>query len=155
MSCSKCGADNPQGVVACQFCGNSLSTNEVSSAGSLISSTGASLDINVASALAYLFGFISGILFLVIEPYKNNKTVRFHAFQSIFFSVAYVVYQIVYEFFVGFFSFSYNLSKMLDRINIGVSCLYFFMLVFVAVKAYKNIKTSIPVIGELADKQAG
>ena len=38
-------------------------------------------------ALSYLFGWITGLIFLVIEPYKNDKFVRFHAFQSIFLSV--------------------------------------------------------------------
>jgi hypothetical protein len=38
---------------------------------------------NVASALCYVLGLITGILFLVLSPYNQNKTVRFHAFQSI------------------------------------------------------------------------
>ena len=42
------------------------------------SSTG--LDPNLAAALAYLLGFLTGILFLVIE--KDSKFVRFHALQS-------------------------------------------------------------------------
>ncbi|RLC35394.1 MAG: hypothetical protein DRZ76_00230 [Candidatus Nealsonbacteria bacterium] len=36
---------------------------------------------NVAALLSYLFGFITGIIFYVIE--KDNKFVRFHAMQSI------------------------------------------------------------------------
>ena len=39
---------------------------------------------NVASALCYALGFITGILFLVLAPYNQNRMVRFHAFQSIF-----------------------------------------------------------------------
>lgn len=42
------------------------------------SSTG--LDRNLAAALSYLLGFITGIVFLLIE--KNDKFVRFHAMQS-------------------------------------------------------------------------
>src|SRR5215470_14788329 len=46
---------------------------------------------NVAGLLCYILGFITGIIFLVIEPYKNDKFVRFHAFQSIFFSLVSMV----------------------------------------------------------------
>ena len=43
---------------------------------------------NVASALCYLLGLITGIIFLVLTPYNRNPVVRFHAFQSIFLNVA-------------------------------------------------------------------
>ena len=46
---------------------------------------------NVASTLCYALGFITGIIFLVLEPYSKNRVVRFHAFQSIFFSIAAIV----------------------------------------------------------------
>jgi uncharacterized membrane protein len=38
------------------------------------------LDANVAAALSYLFGFVTGAVFLVLE--KNDRFVRFHAMQS-------------------------------------------------------------------------
>src|ERR1019366_5011163 len=46
---------------------------------------------NLAAALCYLLLVLSGILFLVLEPYNRNKTIRFHAFQSIFFWIAMVI----------------------------------------------------------------
>ncbi len=39
---------------------------------------------NVASALCYFGGVVTGIIFLILAPYNQNKLVRFHAFQSIF-----------------------------------------------------------------------
>src|ERR1700722_3762893 len=45
---------------------------------------------NMAGALCYLFGFITGILFLVLAPYNQNREIRFHAFQSIFLNIAWV-----------------------------------------------------------------
>lgn len=42
--------------------------------------TSTGLDANLAAALSYLVGFVSGIIFLVVE--KENKFVRFHAMQS-------------------------------------------------------------------------
>ena len=43
--------------------------------------TSTGLKENVAGVLCYVLGWITGILFLILEP--NNKFVRFHAFQSI------------------------------------------------------------------------
>ena len=43
--------------------------------------TSTGLDENVAGLLCYILGWITGIVFLVIEP--DNKFVRFHALQSI------------------------------------------------------------------------
>ncbi len=45
---------------------------------------------NVAGALTYLAGFITGLVFMLTEPYKSNSFIRFHAFQSIFFNVAWI-----------------------------------------------------------------
>ena len=53
-------------------------------------SSGIGLSDNGASTLAYAFGFITGIVFLVLEPYNRSKTVRFHALHSIFFNVAWI-----------------------------------------------------------------
>ncbi len=40
------------------------------------SHTNAALHANVAAALAYLAGIITGILFLVIEPYRRDRVIR-------------------------------------------------------------------------------
>jgi uncharacterized membrane protein len=43
--------------------------------------TSIGLDANLAAALSYLVGFVSGIVVLVLE--KDNRFVRFHALQSV------------------------------------------------------------------------
>src|ERR1700726_260529 len=48
----------------------------------------AGMEENMASALCYLLGWLTGVIFLVMAPYNQNKTIRFHAFQSIFLNVA-------------------------------------------------------------------
>jgi uncharacterized membrane protein len=55
--------------------------------------TDSGLAPNVAGALAYVLGPLTGILFLVVE--KSNTFVRFHAAQSIVFSVAWIAVSIV------------------------------------------------------------
>jgi len=44
--------------------------------------TSTGLKENLASFLCYLLGWVTGLVFILIE--KENKTVRFHAMQSIF-----------------------------------------------------------------------
>src|SRR5678809_492310 len=55
------------------------------------SSTG--LDENIAALLSYVFGWVSGLIFFLIE--KESRLVRFHAMQSILFNVLIAVVGIV------------------------------------------------------------
>ena len=51
----------------------------------------AGLEENMACALCYVLGLLTGVLFLVLEPYSRNRLIRFHAFQSIFLNIAWIV----------------------------------------------------------------
>jgi len=111
---------------------------------------------NVAGALAYVLGLITGIVFLVIEPHKDDKFVRFHAFQSIFFHVGAIVFWIVWVvfsamlgYFIGFLAVAMWGLGML--IGLGILGLW----IFCMYKAYNNERFMIPFIGNLAAKQAG
>jgi len=112
---------------------------------------------NVAGLLTYILGFITGIIFLVIEPYKNDKFVRFHAFQSIFFNVAIIVFWIAYMIVVSILSFvTLGLIAMvmgLVGFLIWLAILAYW--IFLMYKAYNNQLYKIPFIGDLAAKQAG
>jgi uncharacterized membrane protein len=48
--------------------------------------TSIGLDQNIAGALCYLFGWVTGLVFYLIE--KDNSFVRYHAMQSIWFGAA-------------------------------------------------------------------
>ncbi|CAM3890529.1 DUF4870 domain-containing protein [Alkalicoccus chagannorensis] len=58
--------------------------------------TSSGLTQNVAAVLAYVLGFITGLIFLFLE--KDNKFVRYHAMQSIVLSVAFFVLSTVLGF---------------------------------------------------------
>jgi uncharacterized membrane protein len=109
---------------------------------------------NMVGALCYLAGWITGVIFLVIEPYKNDKFVRFHAFQSIFFNVALIPVYIVFMI-LGF---------VLGAIHLGLLLLPLWLILIVGIfggwlflmwKAYNNEQFKLPIIGDLAAKQAG
>lgn len=109
---------------------------------------------NVAGLLCYVFGWVTGLIFLLIEPYKNEKFVRFHAFQSIFFNVA----------LIGVYIILAILGVILGIIHLGLLLIPLWLIVWVGilgtwillmVKAYGNQTFKLPIIGELAAKQAG
>jgi len=110
---------------------------------------------NVAGLLTYILGFITGIIFLVIEPYKNDKFVRFHAFQSIFLSAVWIIFRIVWGSIVmgmiwGPFS---ALWALLGLISMLISLAFLACVLFLMYKAYNNERFKLPIIGELAAKQ--
>jgi uncharacterized membrane protein len=107
----------------------------------------AGLTDNVAGALCYLVGFITGIVFLVLEPYKNNKFVRFHAFQSIFFTVAWLVINVA----VGMLSIMTHgiFALLLPLVYLAL----FLAWLYIMYTAFNGKKIKLPVIGDLAEKQ--
>jgi uncharacterized membrane protein len=118
---------------------------------------GTAMTSNVAGLLCYILGFITGIIFLVIEPYKNDKFVRFHAFQSIFFNVALIVFWIAYMIvasILGFVSLGL-LAMVMGLVGLLISLAVLVYWIFLMYKAYNNEIYKIPFIGDLAAKQAG
>ena len=115
----------------------------------------AGLEENVVAAVCYVGFVLTGILFLVIEPYNHNPTVRFHAFQSIFFWLAVIIGGMVLSMvsfvilalpFVGWIiSFLLSLAYWLGALVLWLYLMY---------KAYNRERVVLPVIGPWAEKQA-
>ena len=115
----------------------------------------AGLDENIACALCYLIGLLTGILFLVLEPYSKNRLIRFHAFQSIFFNVAWIVVLIA----LSIVSFALMpipfLGAMLSIVlHLGAWLGFLILWLMLMYKAYSRERWVLPVIGPLAEKQA-
>ena len=113
---------------------------------------------NAAAALCYLLGIITGIVFLVLAPYNQNKTIRFHAFQSIFLWVAscviWVGWSIVHAI---IFSVTYYAGGFFSLVHLLSSLIYlliFLLWVYMIVSAYQGKKVVLPIIGQLAQQQA-
>jgi uncharacterized membrane protein len=157
--CSKCGSEVSEGASFCSACGSPASatgaqaTPPVPPIPAGVAGTG--LSSNVAAALSYLAGFITGIIFLVVEPYRRDKFVRFHALQSIGFSVAIVILKIVWSMIVsiGFMSLGFLFAIIgLVGFLLWLAVIVFWL--FLMYKAYNNETYMIPEIGEWASKQA-
>ena len=104
------------------------------------SSTG--MNENLAALLSYVLGFITGIRFFVIE--KESKFVKFHAMQSILVSAALMVLSFV----LGFIPFIGWIALIL------LGPVSFVLWILLMVKAYKYVWFKLPVVGDIAEKQA-
>lgn len=112
------------------------------------------MDENVASALAYVP--IIGLIFLIIEPYNKNRTIRFHAFQSLFYAIFWFLVNIglliVDGIMISIFPFGmWRLWLALTRL---VHLALLVGLIIMAVKAYQRQRFVAPVIGPMAERQA-
>jgi uncharacterized membrane protein len=113
--------------------------------------TAAGMTDNVASALSYVL--IAAILFLLIAPYNQNKTIRFHAFQSIFMHVAMLAVWIVSGF--AFAILGRILGLWLSFMLSPVLGLGFFILwLYMIISAFQGKTVELPVIGPVARQQA-
>jgi len=105
--------------------------------------TASGLPENVAGALSYLLGPITGVLFLVLE--KESKFVRFHAMQSLITFGGLVVVNIV----LGFIPIlGWGLGMLLGLVGV-------LLWVVLLVKAYQGEMYKLPYVGEIAEKQLG
>ncbi len=110
---------------------------------------------NVASALTYSMGALSGVLFLVLEPYNRNPLVRFHAFQSIFVSVGVFVLWFAMLIATGVLALVPYVGLALGGAMLGLFGLAWLALwILLMVRAYQGERWKVPVAGDLAEKQA-
>lgn len=102
--------------------------------------TSSGMEENVAGLLCYLFGWLSGLIFLLIE--KENKFVRFHAWQSIIVFAAFTIVTIV--------------LRVIPIIGWVVSSILgivvFVLWIVLMYKAYKGERYKLPWAGDLAEK---
>ena len=138
--CNMCGAQIADGTTTCAACAGRAAAAPASTGG---------LTDNVAGMLAYIT-IIPAIIFLVIEPYNKSRFVRFHAFQCLFFCVALIVLQIGLSI-LAVVPFMAIITIPLHLL-IGVGA--FIVWIILLLKANQGQMYKLPVIGDLAEKQA-
>ena len=103
--------------------------------------TSMGLEENIAGLLCYVLWWITGIVFLLVE--KDNKFVRFHAWQSI----------ITFGF-VSVASFILNFIPFIGTfLGIVLSVVSVILWVILMIKAYQGQMYKLPVAGDIAEKQ--
>jgi len=102
------------------------------------SSTG--LEENVAALLSYVVGWITGLVFFLIE--KDSKFVKFHAMQSIITFGGLMIVSII----LGIIPvIGWVVSWLLNILMIV-------LWIILMIKAYQGEKFKLPTIGDLAEK---
>ena len=105
------------------------------------------------AALAYIGFFVTGILFLYVEPYNQDDFVRFHARQSIGFSVVWFAIEIVFGVFIAVLPNA--LGRLLGGIqmlvNLGLA-IFWLLLMY---KAYNGERYRIPELADIVDNISG
>jgi uncharacterized membrane protein len=149
MQCSHCGLELIPGAAFCPGCGRPVrSTGHAAG----VASGSPGLPPNVAAALCYFFGLLTGILFLLLEPYRHERFVRFHAFQSIFLSAAwlavYLGVRLTLPIFPGM------LWRWTLRLFPALQVSLFLLWLLLMYEAGKYQEFKLPLLGEWAAKQS-
>ena len=139
--CPNCGTQIAEGA-SCPKCAGTAPAASAPAAGG-------GLADNMAGALAYVT-IIPAIAFLILEPFNRKRFVRFHSFQCLFFAVAWTVLWIFLAF-VGHIPFLGWATILLWPL---VSLAGLIVWVILVLKAYQNQMFKLPVIGDMAEKQA-
>jgi uncharacterized membrane protein len=153
MLCPKCGTENPDDAKFCSKCGASLGA---ASDPSGRSETSTGLSPNVAGLLCYVVGWITGIVFVVIE--KKSKFVKFHAWQSIMTFGILTVVQIVLSILAAIawspLGVVSGLWVVLNVLGIIVWVIIVGLWIALMVLAYSGKMWKLPGVGNWAERQA-
>lgn len=144
MFCPKCGTENPDQAGFCSKCGTELgaAAKPVEGAAGPETESSTGMSANIAGLLCYLFVWITGIIFVVIE--KKSTFVKFHAWQSIMtFGVLTVALLILSWIpFIGLI------------LSILISILWFVLWIILLIQAGTGKMWKVPLAGDWAEKQA-
>jgi uncharacterized membrane protein len=149
--CSACGAE-VGGAAFCPKCG---AAQAVAAGAPVVTTTTAAsptagMEENVAGLLSYILGWITGLIFFLID---KRPFVRFHAAQSILLSIA--VFVVYFAVAVGFGLFRViGLGFFALFLYPVIGLLVFVVWIFMMYKAYMHEKFSLPIIGGIAESMA-
>jgi uncharacterized membrane protein len=148
--CGKCGTEVAAGAAFCPKCGAPQAAGVVVPAAAPVQT---SMAENLAAALSYSLGWITGIIFLLID---KRPFVRFHAAQSIVVFGGLHLITIVFTFGggmmlmggFGFFGLRAALGSLLWLLGV-------ILWIVLMVKAYQHEKFELPIVAGIAKSIAG
>jgi uncharacterized membrane protein len=143
-SCPHCAAQMPETAAFCPGCGRPMQT-EARAQGKV-----GALPEPIAGALAYLT-FIPAIVFLVLDPYKSNRFVRFHSFQCLLLWGAGILVAITLKL-AGLLLFIIPvlgpLLVVLVSTVVGLAAVAIWLVL--VVKAFQGLMFKLPLLGDFA-----
>lgn len=122
--------------------------------------TALGLDTNVGALLCYLpiclISLVYSIIVLVTE--KDNKFMRFHAFQSLIISAIYIVIMVILQVVGTGLVLATNssiLGLLVSLVTLVAVIAFLAAMIFGCIKGYQGQKFKFPVVGDMAEKWAG
>jgi uncharacterized membrane protein len=171
--CANCGSQIADGVAFCPSCGKATGQAPAPTAAASVppplpppvpaapaagyqtaAAVSTPLEENIAGMLAY-FTIIPAIIFLLIEPYNRNRFVRFHSFQCLFTAIALIVVDVALTILSWILHLLPVIGWMITAIMwplYGLAVLALWLLL--VIKAYQHVMFKLPVVGDVAEKQA-
>ena len=142
--CNMCGAQIADGATVCANC-----VGRASAAPGPATTAAQGMTDNVAGMLAYIT-IIPAIIFLVMEPYNKSRFIRFHSFQCLFFAAALFILHVG----LSIFAFVPFLALITFPLHLLVSLGGFILWIVLLLKANQGQMYKLPIIGDMAEKQA-
>src|SRR3989442_13408231 len=102
------------------------------------------------AAVSYLLFFVSGLILLNVDPYDKDDFIRFHARQSILFSVTWVALLIIFSVFIIVLR-PIGLGGVVGAIEFLVNLALAVFWVFLMYKAFTGERYRIPYLADWAD----
>ncbi len=158
--CTSCGTQNADAASFCSTCGKPIAQPAGAAATAAPSGAagatvvpgpapvaGAMPNENVMGGIAYLTIF-PAIIFLLIEPHKYNKFVRFHSWQCIWLCITWFVV-VIATFWIPFVGFGVGFM-----IRGAIRLVLFIAWLVAIINAFQGKMFKLPVLGDLAEQQA-
>ena len=167
--CPKCGAQVAADAKFCGSCGSTIAPStgapavppsQASPPGPASPGAQGGMAPNVAAMLVYVpvcfIGIVCAILFaFVLDPYKKDRFIRFHAWQSLALHVCFIGFGIAWWFIVVVLVFiTHGFAVLLFPVNMLVGIGGLVLMVFLMIKANGMQTYKVPMIGDWAEKQA-
>ena len=149
--CGKCGSSVPDGAPFCPQCGAQVAAAGVPPPQPMpLAPAGSGLQENVAGLLCYLLGWLTGIIFLLID---KRPFVRFHAAQSIVvFGALSIIHIILSVAFLGSGFYGFGLWLLIVRVIDLVGLIAWIVLM---IQAYQGRMFEVPIAAPIAKNIAG
>jgi len=150
--CGNCGGEVAAGAGFCPKCGSAQASGSVAKP---VQSADSGLSENVAAFLCYLAGWVTGIIFFLID---KRPFVRFHAAQSMVVFGGLHILMIVLGVFFGtgiMFHGGYGTFGFLAAISGLINLAAFVLWILLMVKAYQHEKFEVPVAANIAKGFSG
>lgn len=151
--CTQCG--NPA-QPADQFCGKCGAAQPGAQPGARPAAPGATTFENMsprtAALLCYIpfVGWIAAIIVLASERFRNDATIRFHAFQGLYLFVAWLIVEVVLDPLLWIAPGSSWVFRRAAEAALKLAVLGAWILMLVKVSQSDDFR--LPILGELADR---